>query len=223
MKAKDCKNIYEYSPQIEILKELFGSDTVSPILNRLNDIYVKTEEKWRENLKRLKGFPVKYLLVAEAPPWTEQGNEVRYFYNKLEGPWCERIWHTFFPKDNKLTDEERLKKLTEKGFLLIDTLPFAMEYTSAIRKKEQYQTLINACCLPFLMKKLNDQKILWGDDVKLAFAFKLNAKAVIKALLSVIEALPKELKEIDLSEERIATDGSGYTSSSKLRDLFGLE
>lgn len=209
----------DYPNQIEILKELFGSNEVDSKLNRLNDIYKKTEEKWRENLKRLKDFPVKYLLIAEAPPWIEQG-EVQYFYNNFEGSWCRRIWRAFSKENKQPSPDECLEMLAKKGFLLIDTLPFAMKYTSAKRKKPKYKELIDKCREDFFMKKVNDQSIRYAEKVKIAFAFKLNAEAVI-------EALPKKLKlpenqEITIDKLLIAADRSGFTSSTELRKIFDL-
>lgn len=218
MKA-DERDIYEYKNQIEVLKELFGGEEVNSKLNRLNDIYKKTEEKWRENLKRLKGFPVKYLLIAETPPWIEQG-EVQYFYNNFEGSWCRSIWRAFSQKNKQPSPDECLEMLAKKGFLLIDTLPFAMKYTSAKRKKPTYKELIDKCLKDFFMKKVHDQSIRYAENVKIAFAFKLNAEAVI-------EALPKKLKlpesqEITIDKFLIASDRSGFTSSTKLRNIFDL-
>lgn len=218
MKADEW-DIYVYKNQIEILKELFGGEEVNSKLNRLNDIYRKTEEKWRENLKRLKGFPVKYLLIAEAPPWIEQG-EVQYFYNNFYGSWCRRIWRAFFQENKQPSADECLEMLAKKGFLLIDTLPFAMKYTSPKRKKPTYKKLIAKCLEDFFMKKVHDQSIRYAENVKIAFAFKLNAEAVI-------EALPKKLKlpesqEITIDKSLIASDRSGFTNSTKLRDIFDL-
>lgn len=209
----------DYPNQIEILKELFGGEEVNSKLNRLNDIYKKTEEKWRENLKRLKGFPVKYLLIAEAPPWIEQG-EVQYFYNNFEGSWCRRIWRAFSKENKQPAPDECLEMLAKKDFLLIDTLPFAMKYTSEKRKKTAYKELIDKCLEDFFMKKVHDQSIRYAENVKIAFAFKLNAEAII-------EALPKKLKlpesqEITINNHLIASDQSGFTSPAKLRDIFGL-
>lgn len=210
----------DYPNQFEILKELFGDEEVNSKLNRLNDIYKKTEGKWRENLKRLKDSPVKYLLIAEAPPWIEQG-EVQYFYNNFEGSWCRSIWQAFSPQKNKQpSPDECLEMLAKKGFLLIDTLPFAMKYTSAKRKKLKYKELIDKCREDFFMKKVNDQSIRYAEKVKLAFAFKLNAEAVI-------EALPQKLKlpenqGITINKLLIAADRSGFTSSTKLRNIFDL-
>ncbi len=69
-----------YSSQLETLRLLFkanGKDSIADKLNRLDYIFRIAEGKWLENLRRLKGNRVKYLLLAEAPPWTEAG-EVSY-------------------------------------------------------------------------------------------------------------------------------------------------
>ena len=110
----------------EILKRIFGDDVVIPKEYRIDEIFDKCERKWQENLNRLKNIKVKYLLIAEAAPWTAEG-EVRYFYNTFDGNWVKRIWYAFydipFPDDM----EYGLDCLAKKQFLLIDSLPFPYE------------------------------------------------------------------------------------------------
>jgi len=179
-----------------------------------------------ENLKRFKkDKPIKYLLLAEAPPWTEHGEEVRYFYSTfhtLKGSWCKSIWSAFCPSE-KPPDviEIALTKLAEQGFLLIDTLPFAMDYSKVRRKTGLYRKLVKAC-LPFLMSKINNSKILFGiNDVKVALAFCLHGEAVIKALPDGL-LLPNK-KVIKLNENLIATNSSHFTDSKKLMGIFGIK
>jgi len=164
----------QFTNQIEILKALFrlrGEELITESLKRMEQIFQTTERKWRCNLNRLK--KVKYLLIAEAPPWSEDG-EIRYFYNTFQPPLVNRIWHAFFP--SKILPQSidiALTALGEQGFLLIDTLPFSMKYSSQFRKKPLYKKLIKEC-LPFFMKKINDPMIRWAQEVRLAFALEWN-------------------------------------------------
>jgi hypothetical protein len=179
-----------------------------------------------ENLKRFKkDKPIKYLLLAEAPPWTEHGEEVRYFYSTfhtLKGSWCKSIWSAFCPSE-KPPDviEIALTQLAEQRFLLIDTLPYAMNYSKLkVRNKPEYKKLVEAC-LPFLMSKINNSNLIWDNDVKVALAFCLHGKAIIKALP---DGLPLSNKPpIKLNEDLIATTCSHFTDSKKLRGIFGIK
>ena len=98
-------------------------------IDRLNEIFNVTEQKWELNLQRLivNETKVKYVLIGEAAPYSEVDNEIKYFYNeKLESNWRTRIYKAFFGNSTThSTPELRLQALAQKGFLIIDVLPFA--------------------------------------------------------------------------------------------------
>lgn len=185
---------------------------------RLDEIYRVVESAWEGNLKRHKGKPVRYLLIAEAAPWTENGRP-SYFYEALEGAWVNRILRTFFGKDRPGTDEEAWSKLADRGFLLIDTLPFALKYSTPIRKSDEYLRLLRVSKDHFY-EKLNDPRLVFADDLRVALAFIWNGRRVIEAYNSEIEIPPD--RKIPLNESLIAADGSGYTSSRLLGDMWEL-
>ena len=60
-----------FDKNLFILEELFGKEEVSVKLDRLKYIFENTEEKWAENLKLLKNSEIRYLLICEAPPFSE--------------------------------------------------------------------------------------------------------------------------------------------------------
>jgi hypothetical protein len=76
----------------------------------LDEIFTVAEKTWDQNLQRLSGRKVKYLLIAEAPPWTESGL-VKYFYSTCDGAWVNRVWKAFFdiqkPTDVSIPDLHR--------------------------------------------------------------------------------------------------------------------
>jgi hypothetical protein len=185
-------------------------------LDRLNEIYNHVEKSWERNIKRLNGKNVQYLLIAEAAPWTPNGMPIRYFYSSPDGAWSRRILKTFIDpsgSDNK----NALSKLADEGFLLLDTLPFALKYSTNIRQGDDYFTLLKASKKHFI-EKLN--QISLDEKVKVAIAFKWNGKKVIEAYDGKIEL--KNGPEIKLSEDQIAIDGSNYTSTQRLREIFDL-
>ena len=212
-----------YSSQLETLRLLFeikAKDLIADRLVRLNYIFEIAEGKWFENLQRLKGDRVKYLLLAEAPPWTED-REVSYFYNTFRSQWVARIWHAFFPLERLTPNIDLgLKKLANQGFLLVDTLPFSMKYSSLKRKTPIYRQLIREC-LPFLFSRIENPEIEWASEVRVALAFKLNGLAIIDALPKGLMLPNKQI--IKLTADQIASDGSGFTNSEKLRDIWQLE
>lgn len=204
--------------QFELLRKLFPKNHCTlQRIRRLDEILRVTEAKWEGNLQRLSGIKVKYLLIAEAPPWTGSG-VVRYFYNTCNGPWVDRIWRTFFDFPKPTDPEKPLKRMAEIGFLLVDSLPFAENFSDR-RSRKIYRQLVKSCS-PLLLERINDTRIEWADDVRAALAFKLNG-------LAVMESLPDGIRfptgqSIRLTNELICADGSGYTSPTLLRSVLGI-
>jgi len=207
-----------FSEQCEILKRLLKDGITEFPYERLDRIFKESERKWEANLDRFGSKRVKYLLIGEAPPWSPSG-EVRYFYNTFSPPLNTRIWKTFhrFPiSEHKGT---ALDGLADLGFLLVDSLPFAIKYTSKMRNSPSYKELVKGC-VPHLLAKVNHRLVRWASEVKVALCFKLNG-------LAVIEALPKGLplgngQTIRLDRGLIAADESGYPNSERLRTIFDI-
>ncbi len=177
------------------------------------------EKKWTENLKWLECVKVKYLLIAEAPPWSTPEDDVNYFYNNFDRTkLCSSCSRCFGVDD---VGDRGLKELAERGFLLVDSLPFAMKYNSDLRREGAYTKLVEGC-KSFLLEHINNERIHWDGNVKLAFAFKLNGEAVQKAFSEGIE-LPNG-QCIKLGDELIAADKSyrWFPSPEKLKKIFGV-
>ena len=209
----------EFPEQYEKLVKLFGSNEVRSKNDRINEIYAVCEAAWETNLDRLSNTEVKYLLIAEAPPWSEK-DPINYFYTTLNGPWCTRIWKAFFDEARPDDVNKALTLLAEKQFLLIDSLPFSMKYTTNCREDPFYTELIK-CCKAFINKKLNNEKIRWAREVKVALAFYKNGEAIINAFPEGLEL--KTGQTIKLCPFLIATDGSNYTNSNILKDIWCME
>jgi hypothetical protein len=207
----------QYSEALEVLLKLFGTEDVARRLARLEKIFSVTEAAWERNLRRLPGIKIRYLLIAEAAPWTESGCP-QYFYNNPSGPWVGRILRAF-NLNRPAGNEATLLELARSGFLLIDTLPFAMPYRSKMRKKEDYCELLKAST-KFFSTKLNDDRIKWSDDLRTALAFRLHGMATIRAYDGEI-ALPGDRRQA-LRKEQIAVDRSNYTSAERLQAIWRL-
>lgn len=207
----------EFPEQYMKLVLLFGRNEVQSKADRLNEIYAWCEAAWNRNLDRLRNTDVKYLLIAEAPPWSEN-NPISYFYSTFTGPLRNRIWKAFFDEAAPNDVNEALTRLAEKQFLLIDSLPFPMKYNPNHRNNQSYVELIQSC-KGILYKKL--QEIKWAKEVKLALAFRKNGEAIINAFPDGID-LPNG-QTIKLCQSLIAADRSGYPNSQKLKDIWCLE
>lgn len=212
-----------FPEQTHLLKTLFDlrEENWEKTLDRLNQIYEVTETAWKNNLQRFHNRKIKYLLISEAAPWSDPEKEINYFYLNFHGSWCRRIWNSFYP-DSPPKDLDRIfEMLALKGFLLVDSIPFAMEYSAKIRAKREYSELVK-CCFPYLINKIRHTKIKfkYSGQLKVALAFKLNGKAIIEAHSGKIN-LPNAGKMI-VAEEMIAADGSGYPGTEILKKIYHL-
>ena len=80
---------------MDSLAVLFGRDFIAERVHRLEEIFAVTEQAWERNLSRLERVPVRYLLIAEAAPWTDAGKRPSYFYETLGGSWVGRVLQAF--------------------------------------------------------------------------------------------------------------------------------
>ncbi|SMD16461.1 hypothetical protein [Sporomusa malonica] len=216
----------KYPKELQLLTELFSKRVYAPQLENLNALYCFAEEKWEENIYRLqsKKVQIKYLLIGEAAPPANSKETSNYFYgDQCTGPWWNAPTGAFatYAENRQIS----LDILAKKQFLLIDTMPFAAKFTTPIRASNKiprptYLELVSLCLESYLNHKLNDPRLTWDSDVKLAFSVMYNAKAVIAALPSGL-LLPTG-QTISLSEDLLATNASNFPSADRLRDVFGL-
>jgi len=210
-------NMNPFNDNLHLLKEIFGEKEVEKKETRLREIFEKTENKWKENTVELGFKKIKYLLICEAPPYSETGDPI-YFYNQINSSFHTRIWKAVYPNIKKPSEkEDAFKMLVEKGFLLIDTTPFAMKYDSKHRKKSAYKEIIKNN-IPYLINKLENNFEI-DTNLKIAFGFKLNAKQFISVTNGKLKL--KDL-ELNFNEHNIATDGSGFTNSNKPIHILSL-
>jgi hypothetical protein len=104
---------------MDSLAALFGRGFLAERADRLEEIFAVTEQAWERNLSRLEGVPIRYLLIAEAAPWTDAGNRPSYSHAILGGSWVGRVLQAFDVSERG----DALAKLAQRGFLLADTLP----------------------------------------------------------------------------------------------------
>lgn len=204
---------------LPLLQNIFGESEVNRRISRLQEIYYNTESSWQDNIKRLASKNIENILIAESAPWSEIGRP-RYFYNRIESSYHKRIWATFFPNIEIPHDQEKaFRMLADKNFLLVDSIPFSMNYKGKRNHSDYFNLVANS--LGWWKAKIKSDKINYSQKVNVAFAFKVNGLAVIKATNGSIGFKNDTL--VKFSQDNIAADGSGYTNSAMLRAIFKLE
>ena len=77
------------------------------------------------------------------------------------------------------------QKLAENQFLLLDSIPYALNYNGGIRKKEIYQDLIFEYLTSELLRI--NELLEFDENLKIAFAFKINGYVIINAFSGKIK------------------------------------
>lgn len=176
----NTKSIFEIN--IEFLTHnLLPSGLTDPmmdgVIKQLRYIFNVTEESWnkRKNFIQNLEKKIEYLLICEAPPWTQ--TEPNYFYLNPNGQLFKTVWHTFFP-DRPLVNP--YNELANKGFLLIDSLPLSIKYETKHRKSSEYLQLIEIN-KQWWINKLDNSGLAFSENLKIALGYFWNGKRLIEA------------------------------------------
>jgi len=215
--------IKKFPNEYDFLIKLFNKQIVNRNTTRLNEIHIKTEQLWEQQLNNIPGKEIKYLLIAEAPPWSQQG-DVFYVYNPNSSPrtLLRAITKAFFDVFiyKQIGIESTLNALTDLGFIIIDSLPFSMEYSNK-RGRKNYKELVEHCSETYLIRKLNHSGINWHPELKIAFSVKRNAIILINKFAGDIPITSLK-KKIKVNDSLIAVNNAGYPSSDKLKQIYNL-
>lgn len=207
----------KYTIEIELLIDLFGPDVMDEYLPRLQEIYEYTEGIWHTYVRRIGNTPIRYLLVAEAPPWSESGKP-EYVLDPTSKPRSLlSALRNAFIGTKPVLPSECLKVLSSKGFLVLDSIPFSMDYSQK-RSSKKYDRLIESTVKSYLQAKINVTSLKWSSDVRIAFAVARNARSIMKS----VRHLEFNGRKYFLSEDMIAVNRAGYPDANKLSDIFGL-
>src|SRR5690606_28877771 len=177
------------------------------------------ETIWEEYVRMLPGGAVKFLLIAEAPPWSVDGAP-QYVLDPNSRPrTLMRALRGAFDLSKGLDASEALAELARRGFLVVDSSPFSMDY-SGKRSSLKYQRLIDVTATTYLKRKLSHSSLSWDREVRVAFCFKRNGEAVISALNGQL-MLGRLHRAVDRTA--IAANGAGYPDAGKLKAIYGIE
>ncbi len=206
-----------FCKELVTLNSLFERKEIEYKLTRIKEIHEYTEAKWHEYTNLCENFVVRYLLIAEAPPWSSEGTP-EYLLDPISRVrTLMRALKKTFPGAQNGSSAESLKVLATQGFLLLDSIPFAMEYSTK-RNSEKYDDLISLTAVSYLQWKIDSLKIKCSPQIRIAFAVKRNALSILRA----IKYLSIGGRRYPLSTQMIAVNGAGYPDAMKLQWIYGL-
>jgi len=209
-------------PNLPDLVDLFPDLTVAEI-DSLMERLKSAEEHWEINRKRYNNSTgnaegngsscIKYLLICEAPPISG-----KYFYKSTNDYLFKQVWKCFFGNQPICSNPYNAYHcLANIGFLLVDSLPFPIKYTSYNRKKPAYKKMIDKY-LPVWVDNLN-KNFTFCADLKIALGFKLNALAIINASPNGINLSGIQRP---INSNMIAASGAGQPTSNLLAQKFEI-
>ena len=208
-----------FDMNLEQLKKVFQKKTVSQNCKRLRDILTETGKYWLANTKGIGLSQIKYLLICEAPPWSEDSDSLNYFYKPVDSTLHTRIWNAIYPNKPKPNDpKEVFKCLKERRFLLIDSLPYSLKYKSCHRNKAAYDELVKNS-IDWWIKKISENFDV-DENLKIAFVFRKNACSIIRSLYNSEIVLKK--RRFKVSEDNISADESNMPNPDILSNIFEI-
>jgi hypothetical protein len=208
-----------FPSELSVLSDLFGRERVVDALPRLNEIHDYTERKWRDFVARIPDGRVRYLLIAEAPPWSDRGapqyvldpgSRSRTLLRALRGAFLSSS------ESRHLEPGEVLTQLALRGLIVVDSIPFSMNFTGK-RTLAKYEKLVRMTTRAYLMPKVQSASLSWPSDLRIAFGVKLNASAVMKALGNTLHLGDASHP---LGPQMIAVNGAGYPDAKRLKAVY---
>ena len=153
-----------FPEEISVLEDLFGHTEVQVRLPRLNDIFNRAENAWRNYVAQIPNGRVKYLLIAEAPPWSVTGVAPQYVLDPSSRPrtLMRALRKAFLPPNGQLKSADALAEFARQSFLLVDSIPFAMDY-SPKRGAPNYDKLVGLSARSFLQETLKSSSLVWSS------------------------------------------------------------
>ena len=226
--------------EMRVLSQLFKNTDVGENYLHLKRVYEETERHWNNNLNYIhrKNIKVKFLLIAEAPPGKkdESVETVKYFYNPesvSHQSYLINVARCFFPGEtvrcsSMMEKQNLLNKVSDMGFILIDSLPFAMNYSKERKRSSpHYKKLIEVCAGTYVKYKLNECRVPWSskEQVKVAFSVRKTGEQAIKYLppLLPFKSNIESPGQAFTAKDFVGVDGSNFLAWKPLRKIFKLD
>jgi hypothetical protein len=184
-------------------------------------IHGYTENLWDQYVDTIPKREINYLLIAEAPPWSKDGNPQYVLdHNSSSRSLLTALRKTFFQNnDSLIKPKDIIRSLAEIGFLIVDSIPFSMKY-SRRRSSRHYKNLITKTAYSYMLKKLSSNKLYFSPELTIGFSLKLNALAVMAALQNRLHI---NRTSYVLGEELIGVNKANYPDATKLRSIFRVK
>lgn len=198
-------------------ENLMGKRLDDSALARRDRIFAAAADAWKRNLARLDGVPVRYLMVAEAAPWSKDGQPA-YFYSTGGRGLPDTVAEAF--RDRSQDWAETLTELAKRGFLLIDSLPLAANYSEdRLRYRKSYKMLVRQCWHSFVTPQVALVP-RWADEVLVVLAYEKNGLEIIAASGGFLR-LPGG-RPVALRDDLIVTNDSHNPDVAEIRRVFRL-
>lgn len=209
-----------YVSEYEVLKKLFGDSFIGARIGRLNEIYNFTENIWHTYIEMIPNRLVKYLLIAEAPPWRESGAQPQYFLDpNSDSRTLMRAFKNAFIQDPNIHDPEIVISLfAESGLLLIDSIPFSLIYTGK-RNSRHYNRLIELSVHSYMINKLSTNELIFSNNLKISFGYEANAITIMNALGNTLNIAGQIYP---INNNMICTNRAHYPDTNMIRSIYGL-
>ena len=207
-----------FAEERAILAALRGEEEIERAWPRLEEIYYFTEARWWDYVKKLHNTPIRYVAIGEAPPWSAVGHPLYILDpDSADTRYRGALRFAFRCAKNDPVPQV-LDRLAESGLLWLDSIPFALEYTSAQRRKSKYRALVWLTLQNYVLPKVAACSLKFAASAKIAFALRLNAEAIFRNARQLLIGGHK----FHLSESLIVADASGYPNGPRMREVFGL-
>ena len=182
----------KYKSELELL---FPTAFLDDNWELLIQNHLVNQEFWRIQTLEIGLKRIKYLLICEAPPFSHV--PFKYFYNGHASSLLTRVWKSFFPNTPIPRDlNKAYLALSSQGFLLVDSLPFALPYKTDIRKKSAYLSLISQYLADWT-KAINDNFIVGvSEDAYLFCLLTINLAAKLFFKPGYIRVAGKHVERI---------------------------
>ena len=209
----------EYKIEYEVLRELFGVEYVDERIGRLNTIHEYTESLWSEYIKKLPSKTVKYLLIAESPPWSQDGPP-QYFLDPKSRPrsLMNAFRRAFFASSTNNNSQFIINEFAQHGLLLVDSIPFSMNY-SGVRNRIKYKELVGLTVKSYMLKKIAGFGLKYTKDMRIVFGYQINALNVLDSLGSVLTV---QNNRYEINNKMICTNAANYPDANRIREILHL-
>lgn len=214
-----------YPAAAEELKNLFGREYTEGKMGRLAEIYASTDAYWWRAVEKIPDRIVRYLLIGEAPPWSEPGPVV-YAYNR-DAPatgFLAAMYSAFFDGrgHDTIATETMISRLESRGMLLVDSLPFAMNYSNPNRRgRKAYRRLVERALDEYFYPTLSRAALSWSPNLRVALAVTLNARAIVGCCRGRLD-LPGFYEPVAISESQAAVNEAHYLAANAIRKVYEL-